>query len=817
MRAPLRIMLACLLLCAAARTQPVAEDLQATCLRDGSQRLQVDLRLVGGTGNVVFQFADDGESAWRTVPAAALSSGPTLASGRHRLLLDLPAFLPAGYLTAARLRASASAPWRRLPGRWLTGPRLAIDEALLTVDLDGDGDLDLLYAACPDGQDRCTVRAARQTGPLRFVDWPEIGCVYNGGRPLLAEDLDGDGLVDLVAPGSASRFVLLTGSGDGRWNAPRPFGGEGPVWNQLRFDVDGDGRRDLYFRTRNGDLPWQEAWIRLDPDDAMDCVFVDGGETWSCAADIDGDGDLDPLALQSIGEAWEVRCRENLGGSFGQVLALPAEGSGDLGEIAVGDLDGDGIAELVVGAPAWQFDGELHLLRRAGDAYSSTLLDEGYAQTSPRLLDLDGDGDLDLVTQRSGTPVRYLNPGAGIVPGSGQLQPLAHWGGNWSSWRFADLDGDGFPDLVIDDAYGTTARAARGAAAGLEALRSIDEATEGAKAFAVADFDGDGFPDLVASSRERDKLLRFHGPDWTAETPLAGGSFQRGLSRLLVADLNRDGRPDVIGLPENGDQLPKALCLASGDFAWGAIPLGATHRRLRAALADFDGDGVPDLMLASGEDEPRIDFFGGTGGGTFAAPRTVDTNTPPLAELVAADLDGDGWLDLVRAGAGFAPLSWMRNLGEGLFDQPYPLVQGEGPAALTVAVADVDGDGDPDVLAGFETEPALRQLLNMDGGVFGEPRALECGLERCDALRLADLNGDGLADATLAGDELLVIFATPSGLDGPARLVQANGGPVTDLRLGDVNGDGAPEILTLSADRRGLRVHDNLPGDGRDE
>jgi len=218
------------------------------------------------------------------------------------------------------------------------------------------------------------------------------------------------------------------------------------------------------------------------------------------------------------------------------------------------------------------------------------------------------------------------------------------------------------------------------------------------------DWDGDGKIDVLTTTREGD--LRAYLNDGAGRFPVAQTLVNVATSRRLagengefvVADLDGDGRPDFVAPDPDGPAfgLHVNWRLADGALAQGTtLETGPYAASALGALAeDFDGDGLRDLavLAAYGDGKFSVTVFLHSASRTFAPGATW---YPPdagknyaVAELAAADFDGDGRLDIVT------PSGILMNDGAGGFPTSIPL-----PAvALRPAAVDLDGDGRPDVV-----------------------------------------------------------------------------------------------------------------------
>jgi hypothetical protein len=233
-----------------------------------------------------------------------------------------------------------------------------------------------------------------------------------------------------------------------------------------------------------------------------------------------------------------------------------------------------------------------------------------------------------------------------------------------------------------------------------------------------------------------------------------------------------------------------------------------------AAVADFDGDGAVDLVLANRDRDPLLLRW--TGAGFAAEPLAGGANGTSTAAM-PLDGDGDGDLDLVVTAT--AELLWYQNEGGTLVLDP-GRVSGLPPDALPgLAPADPDGDGDVDLLvAVYQATSTLRgdRLLVNDGEGRYTAAELFAGGEGGATFQplWLDADGDGDSDAyfvndrgpTSGGNALFHneggAFVDRSVGCGCAPTVGGMGGDV-----GDVNGDGAVDLFLANSDACALLLN----------
>jgi uncharacterized protein (TIGR03437 family) len=522
-------------------------------------------------------------------------------------------------------------------------------------DFNGDGKDDLAVA---NNVGTVTILLGSASGKLITGNTYNIG-TFGYPTSIAVADVNGDGKADLVVA-TLNRIVIFLGNGDGTFRT----GPSTAFSTYLPFvatgDFNKDGKVDLVLTDYSSGL--------------VDILLGNGDGTFNPGAsymvgygigtlfveDFDGDGNADLVFAQGHPDALIMQpYTQTVGVLFG---------------------NGDGTFS---GAPAYLFL---------------------YGSTSMVAADFNGDGKPDLAAAgKTGLVTILLNSGAG------KFQPaptLNNGGGNYTSIAAGDLNGDGKIDLAVTDALNGPMVFLGNGDGTFQTPRGVAGGGSGTSFVAAGDFNNDHKLDLAFanSSTNSVTVVPGHG-DGTFGT---GVTIPVGPQPafILTGDFNRDGNLDL-AVANGGESFAPvepgsiSILLGKGDGTFqNAVNYTVPSTTLwpnSISSGDFNKDGIPDLIVtgATSNVSDALVVFIGNGDGTFKPGVVTPTGFGPDSVAVA-DFNGDGKPDLIVSHCcGDTDIDYLLGNGDGTFQTETPINFNGG--AIASVVADFNADGKPDV------------------------------------------------------------------------------------------------------------------------
>jgi FG-GAP-like repeat/IPT/TIG domain len=718
--------------------------------------------------------------------------------------------------------------------------------SVYAADLDGDGDMDVLSAAF----DQSKIAWFENTdGAGGFGPQQDIATGVLGANTVYAADLDGDGDMDVL---SASPFdnkiAWYENDGAGGFTVPTTSSittSAVAVKDVYAADLDGDGNMDVLSASRDDD---KVAWYKNDGSGGFTTqpaitTTADGANA-VYAADLDGDGDLDVLSASQ----WDnkIAWYENDGsGGF----TIPSSSMITIGinraiSVYASDLDGDGDMDVL--SASFDDDKIAWYMNDGAGGFtaplSSTITTAANGAQSVFAADLDGDGDIDVlsasgnddkiawyanhisnitriepIAAAAASTVKIfgnnINLNATIVTFSGTPATIDLL--NSSSSRLIVTVPDiplGLVDIIITSPDGKSAPQAPANFTILSSIppdvaiaqTDITTTADGAWSAYAADLDGDGDMDVLSASVFDDRIAWYENDGTGGFTIPASSTITNTADWVQVvyaSDLDGDGDMDVLSASVNDSKIAWYENDGAGGFSLPATSSISTTVWGAQSLqtADLNGDGDLDVLSAFPY-EGKVVWFENDGAGGFSTPTTsIITNIPETSYSVhAADLDGDGDLDVLSASLNEGKVTWYENDGIGGFTTPASSdVTIIAAGATSVYAADLDEDGDMDVLSASQNDNKIAWYENTDGaGSFGIQQVITSTASGASLVYAADLDGDGDMDVlTLSSVTGLIVWYENDGAGNFTAQPSIYFG-AKSVYAADLDGDGDLDILS---------------------
>jgi uncharacterized membrane protein len=224
------------------------------------------------------------------------------------------------------------------------------------------------------------------------------------------------------------------------------------------------------------------------------------------------------------------------------------------------------------------------------------------------------------------------------------------------------------------------------------------------------------------------------------------------------------------------------------------------------AVGDFNGDGIPDLVVAN-QSSNTVTILLGNGDGTFkATAASPQTGTSPYAVAVG-DFNNDGKADLAVANLNSNSLTILLGNGDGTFT-PSPMSPQTGAGPVSIAVQDFNGDGVQDLAVSNTSDNTLTILLgNGDGTFTASPVNPQTG-NNPKTVVAGDFNGDGIPDLAVVNywaNTVTVLLGNGDGTFAAAPSPSTGYSP-SSLVIGDFNGDGKLDLAVVNGSSQTVTI-----------
>jgi hypothetical protein len=615
-------------------------------------------------------------------------------------------------------------------------------------DVNGDGKLDAMVVDQPNGQNSNVVTLLGN-GDGTFAA-PSTIALSGEASQVDVADLNGDGILDVAATDyntneltvylATSATTYASGvtytTPDGYWDACSLTAG----------DLTGDGKpeivnancgdNNLTIFVNNGDGSFQTGVYNAAATGTSGGEKIDVNPAAVSIADVNGDGKADLISTNQSSADITVLLGNGDGTVQVPYVGYTVGGNYPRTQAIIADFNGDGLPDILIPDDAFSLaylkgygDGTFH----AAVNYYIPTTDGGYTNGfGVASGDFNGDGYPDIVAGNDGdntvgVVVFLSRPDGSLQPGVNYNSTSSN--GNLLFVAVADFNQDGKLDIAAVDYVNGIVQIFNGNGDGTFTTGSTfatDVSNTEPYDLVAADFNGDGYPDLAVvnyyagSSSDVGILINDGTGNFKPAVPYPISSY--AWHGIAAGDLNGDGKIDLALPFYFGSSV--AMLFGNGDGTFQTpetdVVLGASDPE-SVVIADLNGDNIMDMAVSldngSGED---VAVVLGTGNGNFGTPTLLASSlqnfnlfSPQPEFIKAADIDGDGNVDLVYANTGYGTVGILFGQGGGAFYDPVEYPTGGSPYGLIVA--DVNQDGSPDVITANQQGGGVTVALNASG------------------------------------------------------------------------------------------------------
>lgn len=602
---------------------------------------------------------------------------------------------------------------------------------VVAVDLNLDGHTDLAVATAGDGNVSVLLGVGDgtfQTAITYSAIYPLASRAYDPYTNIPFEistaDFNEDGYPDLaVASGLDNQLVVFLGTGLGTLNPGKSYATGVKPWGLAVADFNKDGHADIALPINNQGT--YQNYVSL----------------WAGI----GDGNFKSKATYA-----SQNCVQGIGiGDFNgdsyPDLAVPNECESALSIFWGGDSNTNLGRGPLASAPSYLLEGTV----------TTSLYNNLSAFGGLKLYDFDQDGALDVVVTDTRPSTSHTALFLGSPNGTLTFANEAGTSNYGLAMDVGDINEDGIKDVIVSTSDQNSNNATLDILsfnAGTKQLDFVKSIALPSFAYGVVaqDINGDGHVDIAfASNQNYGSVGVFLGQGNGNFNDATYFNTNAQPSLLVLGDWDQDGNQDIALTTATGIDLMYGH--GDGSFTY-TTTLSPDLSVGSIASADLNGDGILDLAV-SVDSQAQLAVFSGKGGGEFENPRFYNVDYPLSTGIVAGDLNGDGYPDIIATHAATTYLSSDQQFSisvffgtnSGIFQDAVYYQAGRGNPS--VQVGDLNQDGHLDVVTG-SVDNMLVTLFNKGDGAL-QSNTSYLANSAAWSIHVNDFNGDAIQDLVI--------------------------------------------------------------------
>ena len=671
----------------------------------------------------------------------------------------------------------------------------------------------------------------------------------DGSNSVYSDDIDGDGDYDILTASRDDHKIIWYENLDGQGNFSLPkvitLDAQGAI-SVITADVDNDGDVDVLAASFDGDkVTWYENLDGLGTFSTQHIIVEhENGVSDIYAEDIDGDGDIDVISVSSsptdLGH--NVSWYENTDGSgnFGpqQIIDTSVDRARS---VFATDIDGDGDIDVLA---ASSDNDDINWYKNTdglGDFVKQSINSDFNAAWSVSAGDIDGDGDVDVLASSADAKIIWHENSDGLGNFNSQdlIESATSTGLSILTTLLVDIDGDGDLDVLsaLNGGYIYDGKVMwyenLDGQGNFGIAQDINTDSRGIESVYAEDIDGDGDKDVLfaadSNHHKIDKVVWYENTSGLGEFTF-GAHLTSHIdypSAISINDLNSDGNNDVIVNASLGDRISWFSNIDGlGGFDGMQQNIIDTNVSLQSIYAlhssDIDGDAWIDIVIIS---YGSINWYKNLDGqGNFSERRLISDEIDRGWSVSSTDIDNDGDLDIISGSYDDGKVAWYENTdGLGNFSSQQ-IINANTPSnkVFKVESADVDNDGDQDVVADMLNGIVWFENINGLGNFNNQPNVIS-GSNETRNMSLVDIDDDGDKDIIYVHSTSFVRLLWRENLDGLGNFGTENqignnyNNPSSNyvtFNVADIDNDDDLDVVYCKSALNQLSWYENIDGLG---